>query len=112
MRDGTYYWRSEDGSQYTKIPQFLFLTIQGQHTQTAVFGPYIFYNNFELTREAQYIKRMLAYPTLTARAKQKVDKILVGYRHWVTVDDEFMSILERRNSNDNGQRNTKQWKER
>lgn len=99
MRDGTYYWRSPDGSQYTKIPQFLFLTIHEQHTQTAVFGPYIFYNNFELTHEAQYIKRMLAYPTLTAKAKQKVDKILVGYHHWVTVDDEFMSILERRMEN-------------
>lgn len=79
-----------------KIPYYVSVEIRGVHRNTATWGPYKFYNGFETTAEAEYIKKMFQYPHLTDKAQKKVTDIYFDYSAWIKLDDEFVGILNKR----------------
>ncbi len=81
-----------------KIPYYVSLELRGTHRITKVWGPYIFYNGFEATREAEYLKKMFRYLHLTDKAQQKVTDIMFNYNTWIETDQEFMEALNARYS--------------
>lgn len=99
---GRFYRRGEqaylvtDGGEVGKIPPYVAVEITGGHILTAQWGPYLFYNGFERTREAEYLKEMFKYPQLTDRAQKKVTDIFFNYSIWVETNQEFVSILNER----------------
>lgn len=82
--------------EVAKLPFWLFLFICDKHAETGHFGPYIFYNNFELTAEAKYLKEMFQYPQLTPTASMKVQNIISTYTPCIGIDNEFVQALQAR----------------
>lgn len=82
--------------EVSKIPYFVSLELQNVHRLTQQWGPYKFYNGFETTAEAEYLKKMFQYPHLTNRAQQKVTDIMFNYNTWIERDEEFLEILKKR----------------
>ena len=79
-----------------KIPYYVSVEVRGVHRNTATWGPYRFFNGFETTAEAEYIKKMFQYPKLTERAQQKVTDIFTEYSPWISTDTEFTDALMER----------------
>lgn len=100
----------EDAKYYIKhdifgvqpVPRFMAHSLINQNRFTYWIGPYAFVNEFELTREGQYLIKMLEYPTLTPRAQQKVNDILNIFKYWVQVDTQMLDILKKRDRNNKG----------
>lgn len=79
-----------------RIPYYVSVTLQGIERLTQAWGPYNFYNGFETTAEAEYLKKMFQYPMLTEVAQHKCEDILYTYGPWVKINQEFMKILNER----------------
>lgn len=80
----------------SRIPYYVSLELQETHRLTQQWGPYKFFNGFETTEEAEYLKKMFQYPELTDRAQKKVTDILFEYSIWIEIDNEFMNVLKER----------------
>lgn len=78
------------------IPFWVASSLLGERQQTQQWGPYIFYNGYETTAEAQYLKNVFKYPCLTERAQFKVSTILRDSSEWVEEDKEFKEVLSER----------------
>lgn len=89
-------WFLVTNGEVAKLPYWLFLFIVDKHVETGHFGPYIFYNNFENTPEARYLKEMFKYRELTPTAAKKVQTILDTYGPCIAMDTEFIKALEER----------------
>lgn len=94
VQDDKWYLMRND--EVAQIPLYVKRTLLQERVVTRVFGPYIFFNNFELTPEATYLKQMLKYRQLTATAQKKVDSIKQRYSRWVMIDTEFEQVLRER----------------
>lgn len=82
--------------EVSKISYYVSLSLRGERRLTKTWGPYRFFNGFETTAEAEYIKRMFQYPHLTDKAQKKVADIYFDYSIWIELDDEFVGILNKR----------------
>lgn len=78
------------------IPFWVARSLLGERQQTQQWGPYIFYNGYETTVEARYLKNMFKYPYLTERAQFKVSTILSDSSEWVEENKEFKEVLSER----------------
>lgn len=78
------------------LPRYVARSLLGERQVTQQWGPYIFYNGFETTAEAKYVKDMFKYPMLTSRAQLKVNTILRDNKEWVEEDKEFKEVLSER----------------
>lgn len=96
---GSGQWFLVKDNEVARLPYWLFLFICGKHIATHHFGPYVFYNNFELTAEARYLKEMFKYPQLTPTAAKKVQTILDTYGPCISINEEFVKALQEREAN-------------
>lgn len=79
--------------EVARLPYWLFLLIVDKHIETSHYGPYMFYNNFESTPEAKYLKEMFKYRILTPTAETKVRSLLQQYKLLVGINAEFVQAL-------------------
>ena len=82
--------------EVSKIPYYVSLSLRNIKRVTAVWGPYIFYNGFEATAEAEYVRNMFRYPHLTDKAQKKVTDIYFNYNLWIDTNQEFVEVLNER----------------
>lgn len=82
--------------EVSKIPYYVSLSLRGDHRLTKTWGPYKFYNGFEVTAEAEYLKKMFQYPHLTDVALKKVTDIYFDYSAWIELDNDFVETLNKR----------------
>ena len=92
---GQDYLVNQEG-EVGKIPYYVSVEVRGVHRLTKTWGQYLFYNGFETTAEAEYIKKMFQYPKLTERAQQKVTDIFAKYGTWIELDNDFVATLNKR----------------
>lgn len=90
-----YLLRINDGDVII-IPSYVTRSLLGERQVTQQWGPYIFYNGFETTAAARYVKDMFKYPYLTDRARFKVATILTDSSEWIEENKEFMEVLSER----------------
>lgn len=90
-----YYLVNREG-EVAKIPYHMMVSLHNGPVQTEQWGPYIFYNWFQNTKEAAYLKQMFRYPVLEPRAKEKVDSIIRNNSLWIELDTTFTEALEER----------------
>lgn len=86
-------WYLVHNDEVARLPLYVYLSLAGKHVKTAHWGPYIFYNNFESTTEAHYLKKMFQYPQLTSTPETKVRDILKRYCDWIGIDKAFVEAL-------------------
>ena len=86
-------WFLVTDGEVARIPFWLFCFITDRHAETGHFGPYVFYNNFELTAEARYLKEMFKYRVLTPTAETKVRSLLQQYGPCVGINEAFVDTL-------------------
>lgn len=86
-------WFLTTNGEVARLPYWLFLFICDKHIDTDHYGPYIFYNNFESTTEAKYLKEMFKYRILTATAEKKVRSLLQQYKPLIGIDVAFVDAL-------------------
>lgn len=79
--------------EVAKIPYWLVLLMAGHRDPSSHYGPYIFYNNFESTPEAKYLKEMFKYRVLTPTAETKVRSLLQQYKPLISIDEAFIEAL-------------------
>lgn len=79
--------------EVAKLPYWLFLFMVDKHVETHHWGPYIFYNNFENTSEARYLKEMFKYRVLTPTAETKVRSLLQQYKPLIGINEAFVEAL-------------------
>ena len=87
-------WFLVKDNEVARLPYWLFLFICDKRIETGHWGPYTFYNNFEQTHEASYLKEMFKYPHLTPTASKKVQTIIDTYGPCVSIDWEFVKALD------------------
>lgn len=85
-----------DEGEVGKIPFYVSLSVRGITRATRIWGPYIFYNGFETTSEAEYLMKMFRYKQLTPVAAAKVAKIRSLNTEWIGEDKDFIEALEAR----------------
>jgi len=90
------HWLVNKDNEVARLPHYLAMSIIGHHSETRGWGPYRFYNNFGLTKEAEYLKEMFKYVCLTATASKKVHTILKENQEWVQIDTNFVMALTAR----------------
>ena len=90
------YWLVNKDGEVARLPHYLAMSIIGHRSETRGWGPYRFYNNFGLTKEAEYLKEMFKYVVLTATASKKVHTILRENSEWIQLDTDFVMALTAR----------------
>lgn len=90
------YLLQSNNNEVIVVPFWVARSLLGDRQQTQQWGPYIFYNGYETTVEAKYLKDMFKYPMLTSRAQLKISRILQENSEWVDEDKEFREILSKR----------------
>ena len=90
------YLLQPNNNEVIVVPFWAARSLLGDRQQTQQWGPYIFYNGYETTAEAKYLKDMFKYPMLTSRAQLKISCILQENSEWVEEDKEFKEILSKR----------------
>ena len=80
--------------EYAIAPTFVINTMR-DYNYVKVRGPFVFKDGFEETDEAQYLIRMMQYPTLTDATTRKVALIRKQYADWIGEDKEVINILRR-----------------
>lgn len=90
------YLLQSNNNEVIVVPFWVARSLLGDRQQTQQWGPYIFYNGYEATVEAKYLKDMFKYPMLTSRAQLKISRILQENSEWVDEDKEFREILSKR----------------
>ena len=90
------YLLQPNNNEVIVVPFWVARSLLGDRQQTQQWGPYIFYNGYETTVEAKYLKVMFKYPMLTSRAQLKISRILQENSEWVEEDKEFREILSKR----------------
>ena len=90
------YLLQPNNNEVIVVPFWVARSLLGDRQQTQQWGPYIFYNGYETTVEAKYLKDMFKYPMLTSRAQLKISRILQENSEWVEEDKEFREILSKR----------------
>lgn len=86
-------WFLIKDNEVAKIPYWLVLLMAGHRDPSAHYGPYVFYNNFESTAEARYLKEMFKYRVLTPTAETKVRSLLQQYEPLVGINEAFVDAL-------------------
>lgn len=86
-------WFLVTNNEVARLPYWLFLLIVDKHIETDHYGPYVFYNNFESTTEAAYLRQMFKYRILTPTAETKVRSLLQQYKPLISIDTEFIQVL-------------------
>lgn len=86
-------WFLIKDNEVAKVPYWLVLLMAGHRDLSDMFGPYIFYNNFELTTEAAYLRQMFKYRVLTPTAETKVRSLLRQYKPLVGINETFVDAL-------------------
>ena len=86
-------WFLVTNNEVAKLPYWLFLLIVDKHVETDHYGPYVFYNNFESTTEARYLKEMFKYRILSVTAETKVHSLLQQYKPLIGIDAAFVNAL-------------------
>ena len=71
------------GEEVTRIPDYLWQSLKGEHVMTEATVRYKFFNGFEKSKEGRYLMSISRYESLTPVAKVKVDAILATYSEWV-----------------------------
>ena len=84
------------GEEVIKVPVWVARSLKQEREITGCFGPYMFYNNYEQSANAQYLIGMFKYPNLTPAASAKREAILEADREWVIINKEFMEALNER----------------
>ena len=79
--------------EVAKIPYWLVLLMAGHRDPSDHYGPYVFYNNFESTPEAAYLRQMFKYRVLTPTAETKVRSLLQQYKPLVGINETFVNAL-------------------
>lgn len=90
------YLLQSNNNEVIVVPFWVARSLLGDRQQTQQWGPYIFYNGYETTTEAKYLKDMFKYPMLTSRAQLKISRILQENSEWVDEDKEFKEVLSKR----------------
>ena len=90
------YLLQPNNNEVIVVPFWAARSLLGDRQQTQQWGPYIFYNGYETTVEAKYLKDMFKYPMLTSRAQLKISRILQENSEWVEEDKEFKEVLSKR----------------
>ena len=90
------YLLQSNNNEVIVVPFWVAQSLLGDRQQTQQWGPYIFYNGYETTVEAKYLKDMFKYPMLTSRAQLKISRILQENSEWVDEDKEFKEVLSKR----------------
>lgn len=90
------YLLQPNNNEVIVVPFWVARSLLGDRQQTQQWGPYIFYNGYETTVEAKYLKDMFKYPMLTSRAQLKISRILQENSEWVEEDKEFKEVLSKR----------------
>ncbi len=97
MTDGkNRYLLQPNNNEVIVVPFWVARSLLGDRQQTQQWGPYIFYNGYETTAEAKYLKGMFKYPMLTSRVQLKISRILQENSEWVEEDKEFKEVLSKR----------------
>ena len=86
--NGDHWLQAND--EVVRLPHYLWLTIVGQNSVTQIYGPFMFINNFEKTREAAYLKSMLSYEQLTPIVMKKVTTLLKDFELWIKINQEVV----------------------
>lgn len=86
-------WFLVTNDEVARLPYWLFLLIVDKHVATDHYGVYVFYNNFENTPEAKYLKEMFKYRVLTPTAETKVRSLLQQYKPLVGINETFVNAL-------------------
>lgn len=86
-------WFLVKDNEVARLPYWLFLFICDKHVATDHYGVYVFYNNFELTPEAAYLRQMFKYRVLTPTAETKVRSLLQQYGPCVGINETFVDAL-------------------
>ena len=82
--------------EVAELPHWLWLLVEGKYAPSMRWGPYLFYNTFENTSEAQYLMEMFKHRVLTAAAEAKVRNILKQYEPLIHINESFVeALLER-----------------
>lgn len=79
--------------EVAELPHWLWLLVEGKYAPSMRWGPYLFYNTFENTSEAQYLMEMFKHRVLTAAAEAKVRNILKQYEPLIHINDSFVAAL-------------------
>lgn len=87
---------TRNSEEVTKVPVWVARSLLFDREITGCFGPYMFYNNYEQSANAQYLVGMFKYPNLTPAASAKREAILESDREWVIINKEFMEALNER----------------
>ena len=90
------YLLQPNNNEVIVVPFWVARSLLGDRQQTQQWGPYIFYNGYETTVEAKYLKDMFKYPMLTSRVQLKISRILQENSEWVEEDKEFKEVLSKR----------------
>lgn len=85
------HWLSAN-DEVARLPHYLWLTITGLHNVSQIYGPFMFVNGFEKTKEAAYLKQMLQYAQLTPTAYNKVQAILEDNDLWIKINSEIVKV--------------------
>ena len=96
QRGDSWYVVTKQGEEVTKVPIWVARSLLFDRELTGCFGPYMFYNNYEQSANAQYLIGMFKYPNLTPAASAKREAILESDREWVIINKEFMEALNER----------------
>ena len=82
--------------EVAELPHWLWLLVEGKYAPSMRWGPYLFYNTFENTSEAQYLMEMFKHRVLTTTAEAKVRNILKQYEPLIHINESFVeALLER-----------------
>ena len=82
--------------EVAELPHWLWLLVEDKYAPSMRWGPYLFYNTFENTPEAQYLMEMFKHRVLTATAETKVRGILEQYKSLIHINDSFVAALVER----------------
>ena len=82
--------------EVAELPHWLWLMVEGKYGPSMRWGPYLFYNTFENTTEAQYLLEMFKHRVLTATAETKVRNILGKYQPQIHINETFVAALVER----------------
>lgn len=93
MQSQDKFWLVNKDGEVACLPHPLYLLMIGVRKKTFIFGPYIFYNNFEESNEAAYLKKIFQYPHLTPTPEKKVRTIMEEYSPFVEPNEEFIQAL-------------------
>lgn len=87
------HYLRNSANEVAELPHWLWIMVEGKYSPSMRWGPYLFYNTFENTPEAQYLLEMFKHRILTPVAETKVRDILNKYKLLIHINDSFVEAL-------------------